>query len=106
MQNRIILGDMPMPKNFKYLNVYLQGKPQHEPFDSFRLKHPSMPLQKRAKIFAPFDALRGFDFVYTLSASASCSVPSGSREKRLTKRQPSSASIGWTSWAFPCISMK
>ena len=60
MQNRIILGDMPMPKNFKYLNVYLQGKPQHEPFDSFRLKHPSMPLQKRAKIFAPFDALRGF----------------------------------------------
>lgn len=62
MQNRIILGDMPMPKNFKYLNVYLQGKPQHEPFDSFRLKHPSMPLQKRAKIFAPFDALRGFDF--------------------------------------------
>ena len=53
---------MPMPKNFKYLNVYLQGKPQHEPFDSFRLKHPSMPLQKRAKIFAPFDALRGFDF--------------------------------------------
>ncbi len=62
MQNRIILGDMPMPKNFKYLNVYLQGKPQHEPFDSFRLKHPSMPLQKRAKIFAPFDALREFDF--------------------------------------------
>ena len=38
MSEKIILGDMPMPKNFKYLNVYLQGKLQHKPFDTFRLK--------------------------------------------------------------------
>ena len=28
--------------------------------DSFRLRHPSMDPGKRAKIFAPFDALAGF----------------------------------------------
>ncbi len=62
MGSEIILGYMPEPKNFKYKEVLRQGKPQHEPFDQFRLRHPSMTLQKRAKIFAPFDALRGFDF--------------------------------------------
>ena len=62
MNEKAILGYMPEPKNFKYKEVMAHGKPQHEMFDPFRLKHPSMPLQKRAKIFAPFDALRGFDF--------------------------------------------
>lgn len=62
MSEKVILGYMPEPKNFKYKAVFEHGKPQHEMFDAFRLKHPSMPLQKRAKIFAPFDALRGFDF--------------------------------------------
>ena len=62
MSEKVILGYMPEPKYFKYKEVYEHGKPKHEPFDAFRMKHPSMPLQKRAKIFAPFDALRGFDF--------------------------------------------
>lgn len=62
MSDYPILGYMPEPKNFKYKAVLEHGKPQHEPFDAFRLKHPNMPLQKRAKTFAPFDALRGFDF--------------------------------------------
>ena len=62
MSEKVILGYTPEPKYFKYKEVMEHGKPQHEPFDAFRLKHPSMPLQKRAKIFAPFDALRGFNF--------------------------------------------
>ena len=62
MNSVLMIGYMPEPKNFKYKDVLTRGQPHHEPFDSFRLKHPSMPLSRRAKIFAPFDALRGFDF--------------------------------------------
>ena len=40
--------------------VYLQGKPVHDSLDPFSAKHPKMDVAKRAKIFAPFDALRGF----------------------------------------------
>ncbi len=29
--------------------------------DSFSLRHPKMPPEKRAKLFLAFDALRGFD---------------------------------------------
>ncbi len=29
--------------------------------DSFYVKHPPMELSRRAKIFSPFDALKGFD---------------------------------------------
>ena len=56
------LGWMAVPADFRYMRIYLQGKPQHERFDAFRLRHPSMPVSQRAKLFAPFDALRGFDF--------------------------------------------
>ena len=55
-----ILGDMSMPEGFRYRSVSLKGKPQHDKTDSFRLRHPSMDVGRRAKIFAPFDALRGF----------------------------------------------
>ena len=51
---------MPIPANFQYADVLRRGQPQHERFDLFRLRHPSMDTGKRAKIFAPFDALRGF----------------------------------------------
>ena len=34
------------------------GPPRHD--DAFLRKHPPMDLKQRAKIFAPFDALRGF----------------------------------------------
>ena len=50
-----------IPKGFRYSEVLRRGKPVHEKFDSFSIKHPSMPLEKRAKIFAPFDALKGFN---------------------------------------------
>ena len=56
------VGLMAMPVNFRYRDVFLKGKPRHDRYDSFRIRHPEMPPAKRAKLFAPFDALRGFDF--------------------------------------------
>ena len=54
------VGYMAMPANFKYSDVLKKGKPQHEKTDLFRVRHPEMKASKRAKLFAPFDALRGF----------------------------------------------
>ncbi len=56
------IGVMAMPAGFQYREVFLKGKPRHEQYDSFSAQHPRMDAGKRAKIFAPFDALRGFDF--------------------------------------------
>ena len=56
-----MVGMMPMPRNFRYKDVFLKGRPKHETFDAFCLKHPKMDVGKRAKIFAPFDALKGFN---------------------------------------------
>ena len=50
----------PLPQNFRYRETYLQGRPQHQKADPFRVRHPLMDIGRRAKIFAPFDALRGF----------------------------------------------
>ena len=55
------IGVMAMPANFRYREVFLKGKPRHDQFDPFRAKHPSMNRGHRAKIFAPFDALKGFN---------------------------------------------
>ena len=54
------VGVMPMPAEFSYRDVFLKGKPQHDRYDLFRIKHPKMDVGHRAKIFAPFDALKGF----------------------------------------------
>ncbi len=43
--------------SFTYLQVLMQGKPQH---GEDYLKHPPMNLIHRAKIFSPFDALQGY----------------------------------------------
>ncbi len=64
------IGEMKMPAGFRYKNVYLKGKPQHDRFDSFRIAHPQMDTGKRAKIFAPFDALKGFDEAVTSMAES------------------------------------
>ena len=56
-----VVGYMPMPVSFHYRALFLQGRPRHEKFDDFWLKHPPMDHVHRAKIFAPFDALAGFD---------------------------------------------
>ncbi|MBR5762935.1 MAG: hypothetical protein IKX87_13025 [Lachnospiraceae bacterium] len=50
-----------LPSSFKYSKVYEKGKPKHDKDDPFSFKHPSMDCSKRAKIFNPFDALKGFD---------------------------------------------
>ena len=50
---------MEIPTDFPYLSVILQGPPKHSR-DDFSLRHPKMELGKRAKIFAPFDALDGY----------------------------------------------
>ena len=55
-----MIGVMPMPANFRYRDVFLKGKPRHDRYDPFRIRHPGMDRRKRAKIFAPFDALKGF----------------------------------------------
>ena len=54
------IGVMPMPAGFPYRDVFLKGRPRHERCDAFRIRHPQMPCSRRAKIFAPFDALKGF----------------------------------------------
>ena len=55
------IGVMAMPADFRYRDVFLKGKPQHDRFDLFRIRHPSMDVGRRAKIFSPFDALKGFN---------------------------------------------
>ena len=54
------IGELPMPAGFKYRDIYLQGRPRHTVPDPFRIRHPVMDIGRRAKIFAPFDALKGF----------------------------------------------
>ena len=50
---------LDVPIDFPYLSAILQGPPTHD-HDTFSLQHPHMELQRRAKIFAPFDALDGY----------------------------------------------
>ena len=54
------IGVMAMPVDFPYRDVFLKGKPQHDRFDLFSARHPKMTTGRRAKIFSPFDALKGF----------------------------------------------
>lgn len=49
-----------MPVSFRYRDVFLKGKTKHDKTDSFSIKHPAMDLGRKAKIFSPFDALKGF----------------------------------------------
>lgn len=55
------LGYMPMPVDFPYEKLMKIGRPKHEKYSEFGIRHPSMPCSKRAKIFAPYDALEGFN---------------------------------------------
>ena len=55
-----MLGYVQPPADFKYADVLMRGRPDHAINDSFAVKHPAMSLCKRAKIFSPFDALKGF----------------------------------------------
>ena len=48
-----------MATEFQYAKTLLAGPPHYD--DVFLRKHPPMDRTHRAKIFAPFDALDGFD---------------------------------------------
>lgn len=54
------MTDIRIPPDFRYLEILSRGRPLHEPYDDFSIRHPSMSLGRRAKIFSPFDALKGF----------------------------------------------
>lgn len=56
-----MIGAMAMPSSFEYKSVFLRGRPVHQKYDAFWRKYPPMDPKKWAKIFAPFDALAGFD---------------------------------------------
>ena len=56
-----VVGYMPMPASFSHKAVFRCGRPQHRKYDSFWIRHPPMDTGHRAKLFAPFAALRGFD---------------------------------------------
>jgi hypothetical protein len=57
---------MSMPANFRYAEIFRRGRPRHgkpgvlSTYDAFYIKHPPMNSLRRAKLFAPFDALAGF----------------------------------------------
>ena len=44
---------------FPYLQALFQQRPRHR-MDAFEFRHPPMEREKRAKIFAPYDALDGY----------------------------------------------
>ena len=54
------IGVVPKPEDFRYDSVLQNGKPEHHG-DYFSIRHPLMSPGRRAKIFAPFAALRGFE---------------------------------------------
>ena len=47
-----------IPVSYPYIHVLVRGRPQHRD-DDFSRRHPRMEQPRRAKIFAPFDALDG-----------------------------------------------
>ncbi len=53
------LDGLEIPIDFPYLSSIFQGPPKHI-HDDFSRNHPRMELERRAKIFAPFDALDGY----------------------------------------------
>ena len=78
------IGQMPMPADFKYADVLRKGKPAHGRLDDFSLRHPRMDPGKRAKIFAPFDALRGFNFAILAKQTVYVPKPELSPERLRT----------------------
>ena len=55
----LIIEGAAVPLDFPYLCILIQGRPRHD-HDAFSDRHPPMERGKRAKIFAPFDALDGY----------------------------------------------
>ena len=55
-----MIGYVPLPADFPHRDLFYAGRPVHQKFAEFWCRHPNMDPGQRAKIFAPFDALRGF----------------------------------------------
>ena len=45
----------------KYPNAFHRERPVHGEHDEFSMRHPKMTAGRRAKIFSPFAALRGYE---------------------------------------------
>ena len=58
-QQFVLWNGFLVPVDFPYLNALLLGRPRHT-MDDFSFRHPQMDQGKRAKVFAPFDALDGY----------------------------------------------
>lgn len=41
--------------------IFLLGRPAHSISDPFLIRHPRMSMRKRAKLFKPFAALKGYE---------------------------------------------
>ena len=76
--------DVTIPEGFRFRKAFLHGRPQHAEFDDFSLRHPKMPHGKRAKIFAPFDALRGFGEVLAAEELAAMGDPCAAQEDEIS----------------------
>ncbi len=59
-----MIGQMEMPADFKYRDIFIKGKPVHDRHDDFTVRHPKMDMSRRAKIFSPFDALKSINSKY------------------------------------------
>lgn len=59
VKTQYVIDGRLIPAQFPYLHVLLQGRPRHG-MDDFSFRHPQMERGKRAKLFAPFDALDGY----------------------------------------------
>ena len=62
------------PDNLTFEQLLAMQRPQHNG-DLFSARHPKMDLARRAKIFSPFDALRGFDAAIDIAKDTTAYVP-------------------------------
>ncbi len=73
---------LPKSSNNNYRQLLDKQRPQHHG-DAFSIRHPKMPTDKRAKLFMPFDALRGFDAAIDIAQNDAESIdPKQSSEKQ------------------------
>ncbi len=88
-----MIGAMAMPADFQYRDVALRGRPRHERTDAFRARHPQMDVGRRAKIFAPFDALKGFSAALAEEGRAAALEESGGNKAvdKASERRPPEA---------------
>ena len=56
-----------------YHAIRQEHRPLHDG-DAFSVRHPKMDITKRAKLFMPFDALRGFDAAIDIAKSSAVLV--------------------------------